>query len=112
VAKPFGKPPLREGRRNIGVLHKHLPRCGQVLEADTTARVPPRLAHKLSENVSKVLDVIPAILGCCVRSCPNMAIAAELRRRTIRGCPAMRRRARAQIGFEVIGYPRPQRRFL
>src|SRR6266851_2009586 len=63
---PATKPPARprqKARRNIGALPKHLPRCEQVLEPDTTACpcCEGRL-HKIGEDVSEVLDVIPAIL--------------------------------------------------
>src|SRR5260221_86509 len=60
--KPPGKP-RKKARRNIGALPKHLPRCEQVLEPDTTACpcCEGRL-HKIGEDVSEVLDVIPAIL--------------------------------------------------
>jgi transposase len=75
VAKPPGKP-LKKARRNIGALPKHLPRCEQVLEPGATACLccQGRL-HKIGEDVSEVLDIIPAILrvlrtirpkyGCC-----------------------------------------------
>ena len=63
---PATKPPARprkKAKRNIGALPKHLPRCEQVLEPDTTACpcCAGRL-HKIGEDVSEVLDVIPAIL--------------------------------------------------
>src|ERR1700731_3438274 len=62
ATKPAGKP-RKKARRNIGALPKHLPRCEQVLEPDTTACpcCDGRL-HKIGEDVSEVLDVIPAIL--------------------------------------------------
>ena len=62
AAQPPGKP-RKKARRNIGALPKHLPRCEQVLEPDTTACpcCQGRL-HKIGEDVSEVLDVIPAIL--------------------------------------------------
>ena len=62
ATKPAGKPRKR-ARRNIGALPKHLPRCEQVLEPDATACpcCEGRL-HKIGEDVSEVLDVIPAIL--------------------------------------------------
>jgi len=61
--------PRKKARRNIGALPKHLPRCEQVLEPDTTACpcCAGRL-HKIGEDVSEVLDVIPAILRYCARS--------------------------------------------
>ena len=63
AAKPSGKAPRKKARRNIGALPKHLPRCEQVLEPDATACpcCDGRL-HKIGEDVSEVLDVIPAIL--------------------------------------------------
>jgi transposase len=77
---PATKPPARprqKARRNIGALPKHLPRCEQVIEPDTTACpcCAGRL-HKIGEDVSEVLDVIPAILRYCARSVPNMPAAA------------------------------------
>ncbi|MGY4291818.1 hypothetical protein ACVWXO_011084 [Bradyrhizobium sp. LM2.7] len=60
ATKPAGKP-RKKARRNIGALPKHLPRCEQVLEPDATACpcCDGRL-HKIGEDVSAVLDVIPA----------------------------------------------------
>ncbi len=62
ATKPAGKP-RKKARRNIGALPKHLPRCEQVLEPDATACpcCEGRL-HKIGEDVSEVLNVIPAIL--------------------------------------------------
>src|SRR4249920_1553122 len=62
ATKPAGKP-RKKARRNIGALPKHLQRCEQVLEPDTTACpcCQGRL-HKIGQDVSEVLDVIPAIL--------------------------------------------------
>jgi len=53
----------KKATRNIGALPKHLPRCEQVLEPETT--VCPCCQgelHKIGEDVNEVLDVIPAIL--------------------------------------------------
>jgi transposase len=62
ATKPAGKP-RKKARRNIGALPKHLPRCEQVLEPDTTACPCCRgVLHRIGEDVSEVLDVIPAIL--------------------------------------------------
>src|SRR6202008_2639938 len=62
---PSGTPEKRRQKppRNTGPLPKHLPRCEQVLEPDTT--VCPCCQgqlHRIGEDVSEVLDVIPAIL--------------------------------------------------
>ena len=55
--------PRKKARRNIGALPKHLPRCEQVLEPDATAcPCCQGVLHRLGEDVSEVLDVIPAIL--------------------------------------------------
>src|SRR5262249_61329837 len=63
AAKPSGRPPRKKARRNIGALPKHLPRCEQVLEPDTTACPCCRgELHKIGEDISEILDVIPAIL--------------------------------------------------
>jgi transposase len=62
AAKAPGKP-RKKAKRNIGALPKHLPRCEQVIEPDATACpcCQGRL-HRIGEDVSEVLDVIPAIL--------------------------------------------------
>ncbi|WP_244430111.1 IS66 family transposase zinc-finger binding domain-containing protein [Bradyrhizobium liaoningense] len=63
AAKPSDK--LRKkARRNIGALPKHLLRCEQVLEPEATAcPCCQGQLHKICEDVSEVLDVIPAILA-------------------------------------------------
>src|SRR6201997_779807 len=93
ATKPAGKP-RKKARRNIGALPKHLPRCEQVLEPDTTACpcCQGRL-HKIGEDVSEVLDVIPAILrvlrtirpkyGC--RGCTDGVVQAKVLPRLIEG---------------------------
>src|SRR5436309_3551351 len=64
-SKPAGttSKPRKKAQRNIGALPKHLPRCEQVIEPETTACpcCEGRL-HKIGEDVNEVLDVIPAIL--------------------------------------------------
>jgi transposase len=61
-AGTIGKP-RKKAQRNIGALPKHLPRCEQVIEPATKACpcCQGRL-HKIGQDVSEVLDVIPAIL--------------------------------------------------
>ena len=52
-----------KARRNIGALPKHLPRCEQLIEPETT--VCPCCQgslHRIGQDVSEVLDLIPAIL--------------------------------------------------
>ncbi|MDH2349050.1 IS66 family transposase zinc-finger binding domain-containing protein, partial [Bradyrhizobium sp. SSUT77] len=91
AAQPPGK--LRKkARRNIGALPKHLPRCEQVLEPEATAcPCCQGQLHKIGEDVSEVLDIIPAILrvlrtirpkyGC--RSCTDGVVQAKVPPRLI-----------------------------
>lgn len=52
-----------KARRNIGALPKHLPRCEQVLQPETTTCLCCQgQLHKIGEDASEVLDIIPAIL--------------------------------------------------
>src|SRR6202049_1618067 len=64
-SKPAGatSKPRKKAQRNIGALPKHLPRCEQMIEPETTACpcCQGRL-HKIGQDISEVLDVIPAIL--------------------------------------------------
>jgi transposase len=87
-SKPAGaaSKPRKRAQRNIGALPKHLPRCEQVIEPETTACpcCQSRL-HKIGQDVSEVLDIIPAILrvlrmirpkyGC--RSCEGAVVQAK-----------------------------------
>jgi transposase len=93
VTKPAAKP-RKKARRNIGALPKHLPRCEQVLEPDATACPCCQGAlHRIGEDVSEVLDVIPAILrvlrtirpkyGC--RACTDGVVQAKVLPRLIEG---------------------------
>jgi transposase len=93
AAKPAGKA-RKKARRNIGALPKHLPRCEQVLEPEATACPCCRSQlHKIGEDVSEVLDAIPAILrvlrtirpkyGC--RSCTDGVVQAKVLPRLIEG---------------------------
>src|SRR6202166_1941288 len=93
ATKPAGKP-RKKARRNIGALPKHLPRCEQVLEPDATACpcCDGRL-HKIGEDVSEVLDVIPAILRVlrtirpkyACRGCTDGVVQAKVLPRLIEG---------------------------
>ena len=91
AAKPSDKP-RKKARRNIGALPKHLPRCEQVLEPDTKACPCCRgRLHKIGEDVSEVLDVIPAILRVlrtirpkyACRSCTDGVVQAKVLPRLI-----------------------------
>ena len=92
--KLLGKSPRKKARRNIGALPKHLPRCQQILEPEATAcPCCQGQLHKIGEDVSEVLDVIPAILrvlrtvrpkyGC--RSCTDGVVQAKVLPRLIEG---------------------------
>jgi len=78
--------------RNIGALPKHLPRCEEVIEPETTTC--PCCAgklHRIGEDVNEVLDVIPAIprilriirpkYAC--RACEGAVVQAKARPRLI-----------------------------
>jgi transposase len=91
-SKPVGAAgkPRKKAQRNIGALPKHLPRCEQVIEPATTACpcCQGRL-HKIGQDISEVLDVIPAILRVLRMIRPKYAcrVAREQssRRRPCRG---------------------------
>ena len=87
-AAPPGKPHLSRARaaRNIGALPKHLPRCEVVIEPEST--ICPCCQgplHIIGEDVSEMLDVVPAVLqvkrigrpryGC--RSCESAVVQAK-----------------------------------
>src|ERR1700719_549239 len=60
---PAGGKLRKKAQRNIGGLPKHLPRCEQVIEPETTiCPCCQGLLHRIGQDVSEVLDVIPAIL--------------------------------------------------
>ncbi len=78
--------------RNIGALPKHLPRCDVTIEPETTAC--PCCAgalHRIGEDVSEVLDKVPAILRVlrfirpkyACRSCEGTVVQAKARPRLI-----------------------------
>jgi transposase len=86
------RPSRKPARRNIGALPKHLPRCEQVIEPDST--ICPCCTgqmHRIGECVHEALDVVPAILrvlrtvrpkyGC--RSCESAVVPAPARSRLI-----------------------------
>jgi transposase len=78
--------------RNIGALPKHLPRCDVTIEPETTAC--PCCAgalHRIGEDVSEVLDKVPAILRAlrfirpkyACRACEGTVVQAKARPRLI-----------------------------
>jgi transposase len=87
----------KKASRNIGALPKHLPRYEQVLEPDTTAcPCCQGQLHKIGEEVSEVLDVIPAILRVlrtirpkyACRGCTDGVVQAKVLPRLIEGSMA------------------------
>jgi transposase len=91
ATKPPDKP-RKKARRNIGALPKHLPRCEQVLEPEVMAcPCCQGQLHKIGEDVSEVLDVIPAILRVlrtvrpkyACRSCTDGVVQAKVLPRLI-----------------------------
>jgi transposase len=94
AVKPSGAAakPRKKATRNIGALPKHLPRCEQVLEPETTAcPCCQGQLHKIGEDVNEVLDVIPAILRVlrtirpkyACRSCTDGVVQAKVLPRLI-----------------------------
>jgi len=88
LPKGFREP----ARRNNGALPKHLPRCEQIIEPDST--ICPCCAcqmHRIGECIHEALDVIPAILrvlrtvrpkyGC--RGCESAVVQAPAPSRLI-----------------------------
>ena len=61
--KPTSRPASKPARRNVGALPKHLPRCEQVIEPDSTlCPCCTGQMHRIGECVHEALDVVPAIL--------------------------------------------------
>jgi transposase len=86
VTKPAGKP-RKKARRNIGALPKHLPRCEQVLEPDTTACPCCRAFCTGSARMSaRCWTSSRRSCACCARSVPNMAAAPALTAWSRRRC--------------------------
>ena len=90
--KPSGTGQRKKARRNIGALPKHLHRLEQILEPETTTcPCCQGQLHKIGEDVSEVLDVIPAILRVlrtvrpkyACRSCTNGVVQAKILPRLI-----------------------------
>ncbi len=84
----------RPAKRNVGALPRHLPRIVTTLEPKTTiCPCCAGLLHKIGEDISEALDVIPAILrvlrtirpkyGC--RSCEGAVVQAKAMPRVVDG---------------------------
>ena len=90
--KTLPRPSRKPGRRNIGALPKHLPRCEEVIEpASTACPCCTGQMHRIGECVHEALDVVPAILrvlrtvrpkyGC--RACESAVVQAPAPSRLI-----------------------------
>ena len=84
----------RKARRNIGALPKHLPRIRNVIEPDSTQCACCQGAmHKIGEDVSEALDIVPAILRVIAtvrpkyacRACEGGVVQARAPRKMIEG---------------------------
>lgn len=81
-------------RRNIGALPKHLPRVIEVIEPDST-QCPccDGALHRIGEDVSEAIDIVPAVLRVIAtvrpkyacRACDGGVIQAPAPRRMIEG---------------------------
>jgi len=78
--------------RNIGALPKHLPRCDVTIEPETTpCPCCAGALHRIGEDVSEVLDKVPAILRVlrfirpkyACRACEGTVVQAKARPRLI-----------------------------
>ncbi len=94
------KPPSSDGRsrakpmRNIGSLPRHLPRLDVIIEPESSCCSCCQTAlHRIGEDVSEMLDIVPAILrvkrirrpryGC--RACESAVVQAAAPQRPIEG---------------------------
>src|SRR3954453_11774399 len=86
--------PRRPAVRNIGALPKHLPRCEEVIEPETTAC--PCCAgalHRIGEETREALDVVPAFLRVrrtiipkyACRTCEGAIVQAKSPPRLVEG---------------------------
>ena len=91
---PLPKSAARRAKRNIGALPKHLPRLVHTIEPQSTlCSCCQGPMHKIGEDISEALDVVPAILRVIAtvrpkyacRSCENGVAQAPAPRRMIEG---------------------------
>jgi transposase len=93
---PAGETPrqARRARRNVGALPAHLPRVERVIEPETTdCPCCSGALHRIGEDVSEALDVVPAIVRVirtvrpkyACRRCQEGIIQAPARKRLIDG---------------------------
>ena len=88
------KRPRRPAVRNIGALPKHLPRCEEVIEPETT--VCPCCSgalHRIGEETREALDVVPAFVRVkriifpkyACRTCEGAIVQAKSPPRLVEG---------------------------
>ena len=88
------RPPRSKPRRNIGALPTHLPRDEITIEpADTACPCCQGVLHPIGEDVSEMLDIVPAVIrvrrirrpryGC--RACEGAIVQAKAPARPIDG---------------------------
>ena len=91
---PIPKGAKPRARRNIGALPKHLPRLVHVIEPESTQCACCQGGmHKIGEDVSEALDIVPAILRVIAtvrpkyacRTCEGGILQAPAPRRMIEG---------------------------
>ncbi|MFK4875001.1 IS66 family transposase [Novosphingobium sp. ZW T3_23] len=91
---PIPKGAKPRARRNIGALPKHLPRIMHVIEPESTQCACCQGGmHKIGEDVSEALDIVPAILRVIAtvrpkyacRTCVSSIVQAPAPRRMIEG---------------------------
>src|SRR3982751_6935659 len=85
------KRPRRPALRNIGALPKHLPRCEEVIEPETTVCPCSGALHRIGEETREALDVVPAFVRVkrsifpkyACRTCEGAIVPAKSRPRLI-----------------------------
>lgn len=91
---PAPIPARSRARRNIGALPRHLPRIVHIIEPDSTdCTCCAGAMHKIGEDVSEALDIVPAILRVIAtvrpryacRACEGAIVQAPTPRRMIEG---------------------------
>ena len=91
---PGNRTPRHKAKRNIGALPKHLPRCEQVIEPETTAcPCCTGQMHRIGEEVSEALDRAPAVVRVlrtvrpkyACRACEGSIVQAKAPARLIEG---------------------------
>ncbi|MER9275556.1 IS66 family transposase [Mesorhizobium sp. M0643] len=84
----------RSASRNMGALPKHLPRCEEVIEPQSTVCSCCGLPlHRIGEDVSEALDIVPALLRVirtirpkyACRACEAHVVQAPARARVMDG---------------------------